>query len=135
MKHLLLIALLSAGSQAFATGAVAYNCVGKNSLNGEAVTFDVLFADHAPGHGYTNQSITILRRGWETLEKPIVLQMYDATEQNHCSVNSLGEINFDGKYFEMTPTAEGDIAPYKMSVKSQCAQAKLEIESYCFFQN
>lgn len=134
-KILALCMFAMIGSEALAAPAMLYTCVGKDKKTEAAVSFDVIFADYARGEGYTNQAITILRRGYETLENPIVLQMYQATQKNECQRNYANEIFLLGEHFEMIPTAEGELAPYKMIVKSACADAELDLEGYCFFQN
>ncbi len=34
----------------------------------------------------------------------------------------------------MTPTQDGQLAAYTIQVKSNCENAKFDIEAYCFFQ-
>lgn len=128
--------LLTLASPAFANMAVTYSCLGKNKVNGASVLFELQFSDYAREAGYTNQSITVLKRGWERLEKPVVFQMYGATKRNQCKKNDLGEIYLDAD-LEMTPTAQGDErADYTVSLKAHCGKAedKLDVKAYCAFE-
>lgn len=121
-------------ASAFASPAVSYTCVGKNNVSGEAVVFELLFADYAPGHGYTNESITIIKRGWEQLQKPLVLQMKGATNENNCEINEENETYMHGG-FEMVP-AENITPDYKVSFKSACREdQKFDVSGYCYYQN
>lgn len=138
MKKLIALTFLAltTSTSAFAAPAVSYSCVGKNKANGEAVPFNLLFADHGREEGYTNESITLLKKSWEDDSTPaVVLQMHGATAQNDCRKNDLGEIYMNGS-FTMDPTEEGNIAAYKISFKTDCvAGRKLDVEAYCFFEN
>ena len=135
MKALVLTALtLALSSNALAAPATAYSCVGKNKVNGEAVVFEVLMADHAPGAGYTNQSVTVIKRGWETLAKPLTLQMYDATKKNNCQPTGQDEL-YMHEGFDMTP-APGNTPAYETTFKSACsADQQYDVTGFCFFQN
>jgi hypothetical protein len=134
MKALTLIALaLTLSTNAFAGAAVAYTCVGKNKVNNEAVVFEVIFADHAHEVGYTNQSVTVLKRGWQDLATPITFQMFGANAKNNCKKNSNEEINMHGG-FEMD-TVPGDLADFAISFKSACREdQKFDVKGLCYFQ-
>lgn len=134
MKQTILVFIALLSAQALASPAVIYSCTGKDSLSGQAITFDLTFSEWAPEIGYSNESVTVLRQGWETLANPIVLQMFDGNDQNACSRNEVGEIYMSSEHFKMEPTAQGDIADYKVSFKSDCADAKFNLEAYCFHQ-
>lgn len=135
MKNLLaalaLALSLAAPVLAFASPAVTYNCVGKNKLNGESVVFELLFSDHDREVGYSNQSITVTKRGWEVLAKPITFQMYGASEKNNCKTNEHGEIFMHGG-FSMDPSVDD----YGVSFKTSCnAETAMDVKGVCFFQN
>lgn len=127
---------LFAAIPAFASPAVSYSCVGKNKVNGEAVTFNLVFSDYGREEGYTNEAITILKKSWEDRSAPaIVLQMHGATPQNDCQKNEQGETYMNGP-FSMDPTEEGNLAAYKISFQTGClADRKLDVQAYCFFDN
>ena len=127
----MLILLMSA--QAKAAPAVSYNCIGKDKLSKMSVVFELLFSDHGPDVGYTNESITIVKKGWQTLMHPQVFQMYGATKRNHCSKNSLNEIYLHAN-FDMSIPSKREVADYRVSFKSSCAEAKFDVTGYCFFE-
>ncbi len=64
--------------------AVTYNCLGADKVSGNSVVMELTFSDHGNKVGYTNQSITVIKKGWETLAQPIVFQMYGANKENNC---------------------------------------------------
>jgi hypothetical protein len=135
MKNVILVLVMIAANSAFAAAAASYTCVGKNKAKqNESVSFDLLFADSAPGAGYTNQSITITKEGSFPLQKAVVLQMYDATAKNECKVTSQGEINLSGKHFSMEPTKEGSLADYEVTFKISCANGpQYDVVAGCVF--
>jgi hypothetical protein len=133
-KSIVLGVMAVSSVNAFAAGAVAYSCIGKNAVTGEAVVMELLFSDSAPGAGYTNESVTITKSGGIELKKAIVLQMYDANTKNECQKNSQGEINMSGD-LNMEPTKQGDIADYTIAFKSLCGKDKsFDLKAYCLFQ-
>jgi hypothetical protein len=135
-KMILSLAASLFASNALASGAVSYTCVGKNAPDRESVVFELLFADHGRGVGYTNQSVTITQKGGMNLPQPIVLQMYGANSKNHCKKNKQGEI-YLGTDLNMTPTPEGSNAAYTVTVQADCGapSEKLDIKADCFFDN
>lgn len=133
MKHLIFAATLLVSSYSFAGAAVLYNCAGVDSVSGDSVVFELAFSDSAPDVGYTNQSVTIEKQGSEVLQKKIVFQMFEATKQNQCSRNDQDEI-YLAEGFDMIPAPNGNLAAYQVNVKSNCADAKVDIKAYCFFQ-
>jgi hypothetical protein len=133
MKHFVFAATLLMSSYSLAGAAVLYNCAGIDSVSGDSVVFELAFSDSAPGLGYTNQSITIEKQGFEAPQKKTVFQMFEATKQNQCTRNNLDEI-YLVEGFDMLPTANDNLAAYQVNVKSNCADANVDIKSYCFFQ-
>lgn len=135
MKALTLIGILALSLNAMAAPATTYVCVGTNEGTRDAIGFDLTFSDWTPDTSYTNESVTITRRGFEVLEKPIVLQMKGANAQNNCQANQFGEIYMNGDGFEMNPTNEGDIAPYQVSFTSKCGtDHQYSVKAYCFHE-
>jgi hypothetical protein len=132
MKALLAALALLIGSQAHAGGAVEYNCLGKDAASGESVLLTLTFSEYDREVGYSNQSITILKKGWETLEKPIVFQMSGATKKNNCTINENGEIRLKTD-INMTPTQNNKIAEYEITVKTDCKDAQFDISAQCSF--
>lgn len=130
MKSVIFALLLLATTQSFASGAVMYNCLGKDVLSNENIVFTLLFGSHSNQTGYTDQSITITQKGWEQYENPIVLQMYKATKKNNCTKNQDGEIHLKTD-FKMDPASEADIADFIVTFKSDCPELKLDVKSYC----
>ncbi|MBS1968867.1 MAG: hypothetical protein JSU04_01080 [Bdellovibrionales bacterium] len=133
MKHFIFAATLLVSSYSFAGAAVLYNCAGVDNVGGESVVFELAFSDSAPGVGYTNQAVTVEKMGSDVPQKKIVFQMFEATKKNECSRNEQDEIYLAGG-FDMIPTANGNLAAYQVNVKSNCADAKVDIKAYCFFQ-
>lgn len=136
MKQIIAALIVTIASlQATASGAVSYNCIGKNQLNRESVVFTLAFSDHVREIGYTNQAITIEKISWEKLENPITLQMFSANHNNECKKNELGEFYMTGEDFSMDPTERGDIAAYKVKFDFNCNKdPKLKVKAYCFFE-
>lgn len=119
---------------AFSAAAVTYTCVGHNKAANEAVVFELMFSDHAREVGYTNQSITIQKRGYEQLTNPITLQMFGATKKNNCKLNENNEYNLHASNFKMDP-APGDLPAYEVSFKSACENdQQFDVRGVCFFQ-
>lgn len=117
-----------------AAPATTYLCVGDNSATKQAVTFVLTFSDWSPETSYTNESIMITRIGWETLLEPVVYQMKGATISNNCQANEFGEIYMNGA-FEMEPTEDGDIAPYRVNFTNHCdSVVPLDVKAYCFLE-
>ena len=138
MKTFILTLLLSLSfiGQASANGAVSYLCTGKNALDRHAVQFELMFSDYARGEGYTNESISISRIGWESLEKPYVLQIRGGDAKNDCKVNDLNEIYINHENFNMLPTEEGNAAAYKITFISKCGGSRnFDVTAYCFFEH
>jgi hypothetical protein len=118
---------------AFGAPATSYSCVGKNKATGSAVVFDLLFADSAPGAGYTNQSITITKHG-SYLDKPIILQMYGATKKNECQKNGDDEIYLSPGNFDMRFDQQSSMNAQIVIFKSACGgQDKFDVKAYCLF--
>lgn len=137
MKGFILIAALLVSAHAMAAdpaAAAGYNCLGKDSISDQVVAFDVVFADSAPGHGYTNQSITINKIGAGTLDVPIIYQMYGANRKNHCKANEVGEIyvaNDDA--VDMSSSEKPTVGEQIISIKVACGEQNLNVTGVCFF--
>jgi hypothetical protein len=133
MKSILILIAMAISTNVFAAPASSYTCVGKNAVNDEAVSFELLFADHAPEAGYTNQSITITKSGLDSLATPVVLQMFEASEDNNCKVNELGETYLYDSNWEMTPLEdEKGILGFKVNFKSSCdADHDFDVKAVC----
>lgn len=135
VKVLVSSVLLFVGFDAFAGAAVGYSCVGRDNFKNEAVVFDLLFSDSAPKVGYTNQSITITKKGGLSLEPGIVLQMFDAKTKNKCKKNDIGEFYLMASDFDMQPQADGEMGDYLVSFKIECgADIKFDVKGLCFFE-
>lgn len=137
MKTIISMALFALTMNAFAGGAVNYNCTGKNAATGESVLYEVTFADSAMEVGYTNQSVTVLKVGWEVLELPVTFQMFGARVSNVCKKNENGEIMMTGKSsFNMVPVKEGSMGDYEISFKIKCGtEVNYDVKGICFFSN
>lgn len=132
MKMILASMALLLSTSAFASGAVAYKCIGRDALTSSSISFDLLFSDSAPGEGYTNESITITGRSWETLElkNQTIYQMHKANKRNNCKVVD-GQIMLKTN-LKMTPSKE--VEGYTVEVKSSCVGAALDVKAVCVFQ-
>ncbi|RZA06324.1 MAG: hypothetical protein EOP11_10655 [Proteobacteria bacterium] len=130
MKFLSL-GLLLLSANAFASPAVSYSCVGKNSVTKEAVTFEVLFAESDLELGYTNQAITVTKQGWET--SPVTFQMYGATKANACQKNESGEL-YHSAGFKMDSVKKGSLGDFTMSFRANCGERlDFNVKGVCFF--
>lgn len=129
MKKIIMSLTVLASTSVFASPAVLYSCIGTDSKTQTSVAFELLFSDHDGRTGYTNESITITKRGYEDLSsKPVVFQMRGANKKNHCmKVN--GEIMLNGKNFDMSPSKEVD--GYVIKIKSDCVGAEANIKAIC----
>ncbi len=135
MKSLIAMSLFACSLNVFAGAAVNYNCTGKNAASGASVLYEVTFADSAPEVGYTNQSVTVIKEGWEILEKPVTFQMYGARISNICKKNEMGEIMLTGKSsFNMVPVKSGSMGDYAISFKIKCGTTvNYDVKGVCFF--
>jgi hypothetical protein len=134
-KNLIALSLFACSLNVFAGAAVNFNCTGKNTASGAPVLYEATFADSAPEVGYTNQSVTVLKEGWEVLEKPLTFQMYGARTSNVCKKNENGEINMAGKTsFSMVPVKAGSVGDYAINFKIKCGSTvNYDVKDVCFF--
>ena len=133
MKSLLIVLLSLATTQAFAGGAIAYDCVGVNRADRTAIDYNIYFEDYVSEVGYTNQAITITKIGATELREGITLQMFRATKENDCQSAGLNSTYFNpGKDgYEMSVPNKDDGIAYINRVKSNCENAKYDIIGIC----
>lgn len=131
LKTVFVLFLAFASIPAFANPAQMYTCLGIDKESFVPVDFSLLFGDHMRGAGYTNQAIIIEKVGEKTYAEPPVLQMYEATAENNCQTNHVGDIYMFGN-FGMVPTKINNMAGYQVSFRSDCAEIRLDVFGYCF---
>lgn len=137
MKALLLATISTLSLNASAISDSGYDCVGKNSVTNESVALELKFANLTPEVGYTSQTVTIKKVGGVALDKPVILQMFNASKRNECQHNSMGETYMSGGV-DLTPISDHSVADFTISFKSYCgdrdSKLNFDVKAYCVYQ-